>query len=273
MGELNRPNETVDVYRRFDGRNTEQMQKLVADDRTPMNVLDVWERRIDVDRDPTPIRTAWQDQYFDTGDGLGYNMDGELKVVRDAQPLRSMTAQSTLRSGALILTPKTYAAQQGLVFSNAERREFNLYATSSPVHLTENEAQQGTSAQARALRYLLRADEDAKRAEQVIAGTFRIAKDRYELTEIAGFYVTPAPTESPEMRAWFVGSIYGWSVLIGDIDLDFDIGRLVGVAPKAPARQKSGAASTLDANIQSALSAGIEFAYNGMIYRPVPAQQ
>src|SRR3989344_2984291 len=97
-------NATREAYKEFYGRNTEQMPKLIADGRVPINVSQLMQRRLDVRNSDGEVKASYLDNYFDTGDAVVYHPDGRVKVVLDSQNLREITPQSPLSNGALILT-------------------------------------------------------------------------------------------------------------------------------------------------------------------------
>src|SRR5437763_10881610 len=105
---LNRQTEALNVYKEFRGSNITQMPQLLADGRIPMDILGIWERRIDVDADPEPIRTAWHEQYGDTPVGIGYETNGDFQLTLDTPPILGLTKASKLRNGALIITSDIY---------------------------------------------------------------------------------------------------------------------------------------------------------------------
>ena len=99
-------NTAIETYKAFPEKgtapNTEQMPKLIAEGRIPMNVAQLMQRRIDVRNAEADVKTAWMDNYFDTGDAVIYHPNGKIKVVCDSQHLREMTPQNKRNIGALI---------------------------------------------------------------------------------------------------------------------------------------------------------------------------
>src|SRR3989344_2825235 len=81
-------NATPEAYKEFYGRNTEQMPKLVAEGRVPMNASQLMQRRLVYRNGPAKVKTAWMDNYFDTGDAVVYHPNGDVKIVLDSQTLR-----------------------------------------------------------------------------------------------------------------------------------------------------------------------------------------
>src|SRR3989338_10825424 len=106
-------NATRETYKEFYGRNVEQMPRLRADGRVPMNVSQLMQRRLDVRNSDADVKTSYMDNYFDTGDVVVYHPDGRVKIVLDSQTLRDVTLNNELRNGALVLTEDDYSALQG----------------------------------------------------------------------------------------------------------------------------------------------------------------
>ena len=81
-------NESVQPYKEFPGRNTEQMPLLIKEKRTPLSIYGLGQRRIQVlgEEFSDEVRDSWWNNYFDTGDGAAYdtegNMNGELDIKR-----------------------------------------------------------------------------------------------------------------------------------------------------------------------------------------------
>jgi len=78
-------NATPEAYKEFYGRNVEQMPKLIAEGRVPMNASQLMQRRLDYRNGPAEVKTAWMDNYFDTGDAVVYHPNGDVKIVLDSQ--------------------------------------------------------------------------------------------------------------------------------------------------------------------------------------------
>ena len=113
-------NAAREAYKEFYGRNTEQMPKLIADGRVPMNVAQLMQRKLDVRNSDTDVKSSYLDNYFDTGDAVAYHPDGRAKIVLDSQTLRDMTPKSELYCGALVLTEDAYNALQGEEFKKGK---------------------------------------------------------------------------------------------------------------------------------------------------------
>ena len=67
-----------EACREFYGQNVMQMPLLIADGRVPMSVSQLMQKRLDVRNAEADVKTAWMDNYFDTGDGVVYHPDGRV---------------------------------------------------------------------------------------------------------------------------------------------------------------------------------------------------
>jgi hypothetical protein len=106
-------NATREAYQEFYGKNVQQMPKLIADGRVPMNVSQLMQRRLDVRNSDVKVKSSYMDNYFDTGDAVVYHPDGRVKIVLDSQTLRDMTPESPRSNGALVLASEVYDTLQG----------------------------------------------------------------------------------------------------------------------------------------------------------------
>ena len=217
-------NATPEAYKEFYGRNVEQMPKLIAEGRVPMNTSQLMQRRLDFRNGPADVKTAWMDNYFDTGDAVVYHPDGRVKIILDSQILREMTPESQRNSGALVLTEDAYKILQGEEFKKGKLGKINDGMSKEDVKahpvwevLARDQA-------------LLNDYTDFIFAEY----KDRFAKDTSTKDiRITGVYPGSCGGDAPEMRAWCVGGLeYGSNADGGDF-LGKGSGRLVGIAPEA----------------------------------------
>ncbi len=221
-------NTSREAYKEFYGRNTEQMPKLVADGRVPMNAAQLMQRRLDVRNSDAKVKSSYMDNWFDTGDGVVYHPDGRVKIVLDSQHLRDMTPESPRNGGALVLTPEQYDAMDGEEFKKGKLGKVN--------------------------ERLSRADTKAHPVWKVLARDqallndytdyiFAEGKERFGYDTAMGIYPSSANGETPEMRAWYVSRL-GISSYASDRNvLDYDYGRLLGIAPEALSASGKGASN------------------------------
>jgi len=202
-------------YKEFFGRYHEQMPRLLAELRTPMTVAEIMRRRVDVAEGNAGVRDAWLDTYFDTSDAVLYHPSGKIKIVRRAPPLLTITTESNIRAGALVVDHETYHSIPGPEFA---RREL---ITGTP--LTQ------TQACAHPVWQTLAGD-DQSLLNTYTDFVFRDSKRRCGHMENMGVYLGP-PQDSPVLRAWTVGMVDYQSDVFGDSSLSDHICRLVGVTP------------------------------------------
>ena len=219
----------------FYGTNKGQMPLLIKAGLVPMNVAQLMQRRVAVLSDEA-LKAAFWNNYFDTGDAVAYK-DDKVKIVLDAQPLREMNARSELSNGALILPDGMYETLQGQEFIRKELKELTGKVLSQTA-ARENPLWQVVAREQAVL-------------DVYADAVFREGKTRYNYDENMGFYVADAQKQ-PTMRALYVGSLNSRSNALGNFDLDYDNGRLVGVAPEARvgaerlAPKKSGAVFSVE---------------------------
>ncbi|MBU3907365.1 MAG: hypothetical protein KKA64_03890, partial [Nanoarchaeota archaeon] len=217
-------NATPEAYKEFYGSNVEQMPKLIADGRVPMNVSQLMQRRLDVRNSDKSIKGSYMDNYFDTGDAVVYHPDGRVKIVFDSQTLREITPESQRNSGALVLTEDAYNALQGEEFKKGKLGKVNDGLSRADVKAHP------------VWKVLARDQALLNDYTDFIFGEYqpRFAKDSaFDDLKLMGIYPSSAQGKTPEMRAWIVGGLVGRSGARGRYVLDVDYGRFVGIAPEA----------------------------------------
>lgn len=211
------------TYREFSGQYVNTMPRLLAEGFTPLTVADIMRRRLDVASSNDPVlRSAWLDNYFDTSDAVLYHPNGNIKIVRDAEPLLTINTHCDVRAGALVITNDVYGFLAGPEFACQDLN------TDMPLSKARARANPIWQALAGDDQSLLKAYTDL---------VFQEAERRFGFTKNMDVYLGSAEA-TPSVRAWIVLNISGRSVLGGSIDLDNGIGRLVGVAPAAQSRDK-----------------------------------
>jgi hypothetical protein len=210
-------NATREAYQEFYGRNTEQMPKLIADGRVPMSVAQLMKRRLEVRNSDADVKSAYMDNYFDTGDAVVYHPDGRAKIVLDSQTLRDMTSD-TPRNGALVIGEDVYNALEGEEFKKGKLGKVNERMSREDV---KNHA---------VWKVLAR---DQGLLDDYADYIFAEGKERFGYDTAMAFLLGSVNGDTPEMRAWYVGRLNCGSFAIGRNELGFDDGRLVGIAPEA----------------------------------------
>ncbi len=199
-------------------QNVEQMPKLIAEGRVPINVAQLMQRRLDVRNGPAKVKTNWMDNYFDMGDAVVYHPDGRIKIVLDSQTLREMTPKSQRNRGALVLTEDIYNILPG-----EELKKGKLGKTGGWMSKADVKAYPVWKVLAREQALL----------DDYTDFIFAEGNQRFKYDTAMGVYLGSCNGKTPEMRAWCVDWLVSGSVAIGRNDLDDDDGRLVGLAPEA----------------------------------------
>ncbi|HRZ85285.1 MAG TPA: hypothetical protein P5277_00735 [Candidatus Paceibacterota bacterium] len=223
-----------EVYREFYGQNVAQMPLLVADRRVPMNVAQLLQRRLDVRNSDADVRTAYHDNYFDTGDAIAYHPDGRVKVVLDSQTLREINPKSQLTNGALVLTEDAYRALDGVEFKKGKLEKVN-----EGLSIKEVKAHPVWKVLTREDKALL--DDYADWAFTEYRDRFAQGSDVDDI-RIMGIYPDSAG-EAPKLRAWCVNRLEDGSNANGRYLLGDDNGRFLGIAPEALSAPGKGALS------------------------------
>ena len=218
-------NATPEAYKEFYGKNVEQMPKLIAESRVPINTSQLMQRRLDYRNGPAEVKTAWMDNYFDTGDALVYHPNGNVKIILDSQTLREMTPKSQRNSGALVLNEDIYKSLKGEEFKNGKLGKINDSMSKADV-----KAHPVWKALAR----------DQALLNDYTDFIFAEGKERFGYDTAMGIYPGSCSGKVPEMRAWFVGWLELRSSASSRNDLNSGGGRLVGIAPEALGAKNSG---------------------------------
>jgi hypothetical protein len=126
MTEYNLPHEKGrDKFKWYEGRNIEQMPRLINDNKIPMNVAQLMQRKLEVRNSDKEIKSAWIDNPFDLGDAVVYHPNGNMKIVLDSRDLRNISPNVTLNNGALRITPEHYNSLKGEEFKEGEFGKIN----------------------------------------------------------------------------------------------------------------------------------------------------
>ncbi|MCD4666539.1 hypothetical protein K8R47_01890 [archaeon] len=214
--QLNKPGR----YKEFYGANPEQMNLLIKEGRVPISTADLMRIRLEVlTGGSEDVRSAWHDNYFDTGDAIVYHPNGNAKIVLDSKLARELNLDSEIRNGALILPDGMYEQLEGTEFNRDELEKYVAEESLTLDQVNQNPIWQALARDKSLLN---------KYADMV----FKETKDRFGYDKNMGLYVSSKP-EEPNMRLWYVGRLGCRSGAGGNSSLGSDIGRLVGVAPEA----------------------------------------
>ena len=211
-------NDTIEPYKDFRSDDAQtylaQMPLVIADNRIPLSVANLMERRLHAGKSAV----AWKDNYFDTGDGIAYNAGGsKFKIVLDSQDLRKVTPQTEPKNGALVLGDGIYEQLQGQEFTRSDLKsllERDLSADEVKAHPV----------------WKALARDDALLTEYTDT-MFAEMKTRFTYDTAMGLYLASGE-KVPTLRAAFVIGLVDWSQFSGRCNLDVNR-RLVGVEPEA----------------------------------------
>ena len=220
-------NATREAYQEFYGRNVEQMPKLIADSRVPMNVSQLMQRRLDVRNSDAKVKGSYMDNYFDTGDAVVYHPDGRVKIVLDSQTLRDMAPETQRVGGALLIGEDVYNTLEGEEFKKGK-----LGKTESSLSREDVKSHPVWKVLAR----------DQGLLNDYADYIFAEGKERFGYDTAMGVYPDSAG-DNPKMRAWCVNWLGFRSVANGRYDLDYFNRRFVGIAPEALSAPGKGASN------------------------------
>jgi hypothetical protein len=223
MSDLKLNNSTL-PYKEFYGANNEQMHLLIADGRIPISVAGLMKRRLEVlDSGDSELISAWWDNYVDTGNGILYHPDGEVKIVSNAQPFLDMNSESKLSNGALVLgNDRDSSIEVYNSIKGAEFKRSDLGKTGNV--LTKDEVKNHPIWQE------LAGDKNLLSDYADVA--FKLGKEKFNYDNMMGVYIS-SPQKNVVGRLWLVYFLGNYSNADGISYLYNYGGRLVGVAPEA----------------------------------------
>ncbi len=210
------------IHEKYEGRNTEQMPKLLADGKEPMNVAHLAEQRIYVRGKgiPTVQHDDWWNNYFDNADLWLRHSDGRGKVVPySAQVLdflrENLKPETKLVDYALPLPDGFFEAMDGLLLTSGQIEKLHTKRYSVKEAKDSDVWKTLTGTQERLDHYV-----DA------------VAAETGRTQNLMNTYFGPV-SKVPTGRRWYVDDRYNGSYASGNNYLTSDNGRLVGVAPEA----------------------------------------
>jgi len=233
------------VFREFYGNNLVQMPLLIASSRTPISFARVMQRRLDLRDGPQDVKTAWNDNYFDTADAVIYGPDGEVLVELDAQTLRGVTSESPRNGGAVILGANK---DEALANYDTLKKQANVVVFDKGKLGEINTGLSREVVKAHPFWKVIARNQTL--LNDFVDYTFeeyqaRFAKDtKIEDIRIMGVYPSSCQGDSPEMRALYAYWLENGANVGGRNGLGSGDGRLVGeLAPEAQVAKNSGASA------------------------------
>lgn len=225
--EYNLPEEK-NKFKWYEGRNVEQMSKLRAEGKVPMNTYQLMQTKLEVRNGPEAVKISWMDNDFDTGDGVVYHPNGDVKIVLDSQHLREMIPEVRRNGGALVLGEDAYKKLQGEVFKkgNLEKIKNRMSRADVKAHPV--------------LRVLARDQALLNDYTDFIFEEYqlRFAKgSALDDLRLIGVFPGSCVGCRPEMIAWHIKRLRGGSDAYGWGDLNYRLGRIVGITPETLGNQ------------------------------------
>ena len=253
--QLSAPTEKLVPYEYFgEGRVVDLMPKLVKAGYHPAGIAALVDRR---QHAPEEVRANFN-TYFWTGDSAGTDEKGGALLTVDSPLLRELTPESPLVHGALRLEPKQWKELRA-------DKDHSLYLTPAEVEaaygkgyvLKNGKFVPADKAVAKAWDYLNRGNDIQSYAQMM--------SEASQSNDIMRLYFDRSKPNTPILRSLVLDRVGCDSSVYGSYNLDYYCGRLVGVAPEAHGASKK----SLEARVQSALTAGKAFEFNGILYAPV----
>jgi len=202
----------------FEGKNIEQMPKLISEKYLPLSLAQIMEQRLRVsERNNAELSNIWDKNYFDSGDGIIYHPDGRIKITPDSVTLKKITPDTKLSwYGSQILEEGTFDKLQGEEFT---RDDLSKYTEK---YLDESEVLENPIWLA-----FVRGD------KQLLKEYTRYVSLKNNNKKIMRIWISD---QSPRFEAERLLSLYGLdynSNVVGNEDgqLDLEIGRYVAITP------------------------------------------
>jgi hypothetical protein len=281
------------TFENFEGSNLQAMPKLLADNRVPINFASFMLNRLYAvaSKDQGFIEEYWLN-FADTGDGIVMRPDGKHKISLDSSMLRSLNPKSELSSNGQLVIADAVADEyyntvlkDTLEFTSKDAKKY----TGKPLSLKEaiDSPYWGTLGRSIDEKGVLIPEElakglvDAKVLRASDLNDRRLhavyAKVAFKLGKEHG-YETMMGTYLPDKQSrtieglWCARRLYGYSDAVGNGILDYDSGRLVGVAPEAPGAQNLVLPkTTLDYEVMKAHETMTAYQRNGILWVPTTA--
>jgi len=246
------------ICEEFYGKNTEQMQKLLAEGRVPASIARIMQINLALRNDNTGVKELYLDRYYDTSD-LKAQRGNEIKLVLTTYADGSMVPswrkylglinpdEKLVGGGVNLGIDDRYDALQGpgVVVTN---RGGLAKVIDAP--LTKKQAMDSSFWKV-AFRHQNNVPKEfaiPQLHEEAISYIFseyhqRFApKEDIDKIKLMGIYFCSVQDNIAELRAWCICRLGGRSDAVGRNDLVYGSGRLLGIAsetPGAPGRRKN----------------------------------
>ena len=204
-------------YKIFEGRPIDTMSQLLEEGYEPITIHELIKIRVHaLESGNEDLIDKWVHNNFIAGDSIIYHPDGRIKVVIKSQRLRKINSNSSLSFGSLKLLPGTFDETQGVEFSKAQVEKF---ANKS---LKQSEARENPI-------WLALAQYDIELLKRYVKLLFLKPK----MTRSMPVRISK-DSEFECERLWCLNNLFNISNVNGNDNgqLDYNGGRLIGVAPK-----------------------------------------
>ncbi len=216
-------------YAVFEGPNTREMPKLIAEGRNPISPQHLYYRKLEVlneylgalkikDKKAIELWKARMHQYWDnwtdTGFGIAVHPDKGYKFVPDSQFLRELNPKTKLLNGLAVMPDGMYESIDAQPYTLADVEKYG------------NRMQQLNEALENP--FLKELVPNKVTRELAIINTFAQGKERFGYDEMMGIYL-PKAQEQPVMGLWCFRWLEFWADANGRNHLGNNNGRLVGV--------------------------------------------
>jgi hypothetical protein len=208
--------EEIIKYKEFFGRNIDQMPNLIAEGRVPMNTSQLMKKRLEVlsGEVPREKKSFWCSRGFNTFDVVIYNLNRDIKIVLDYQPLKEINPKSQINYGGLTISEDFYKALEGEIL--------NRDNIGNNIPLTKEEAKKNP-----VWRVLAR-DQDL--LNDYVDFVFSERKDKFFYDTGMSVFLNYSPSQKlPELRLWTISSIEFGSDALGIGAIDSGLGRFIGI--------------------------------------------
>ena len=209
---------------------------------------------------PEDIRGVWQKNYIFTGDGSIAGTEGDPLIVFDARALREITPESDLYKEALILPASAWQELK-------EQKDKVVYLTAEEAGEAHGQGYiKKNGVWTPANRSVGKAWDALGRGRDLTSYIRLVSEHSPHSDSLLNVYLNQITKDDKStMRSWVALRTDYDSIANGNDSLNYNGGRLVGVAPEAHVACEK----ALEARVQSALEIGKAFEFNGRVYAPI----
>jgi hypothetical protein len=213
------------IYKEFYGRNIDQIPLLISEGRVPMNTSQLMQKRLNgiselevISEDFSKgIEDFWGSRGFNTFDVVIYNLNRDIKIVLDYQPLKEINPQTQRKCGGLTISEDFYKTLEGEVLNKDNIGKINM-------PLTKEEAKVNP-----VWKVLAR---DQALLNDYVDFVFSKRKRFLYYTGMSVCLNDFSSKKLPEIRLWTISGIEFGADALGFGSIDYDFGRFMGILDK-----------------------------------------